>query len=57
MFDIWSGLANFLAEIIEKYGGELNLDRIPNFTVHKQSGKKRSMLKEYRDRFIKARRK
>ena len=40
MFDIWSGLANFLAEIIEKYGGELNLDRIPTLLYTNSPGRK-----------------
>ena len=30
MTDAWSGLADLLANLIEKYAGDLNLDSFPN---------------------------
>ena len=28
--DVWSGLADFLANMIEKYAGEMDLDALPD---------------------------
>lgn len=28
--DVWSGLADFLANMIEKYAGEMNLEALPD---------------------------
>lgn len=28
--DVWSGLAGFLANMIEKYAGEMDLDALPD---------------------------
>ena len=36
--DIWSGLADFLANMIEKYAGQMDLDALPD--PRQQSGLK-----------------
>ncbi len=39
MADEWSGLADFLANMIEKYAVELDLDALPDLHVEKADGR------------------
>lgn len=36
-YDIWNPLANLLAEMIEKYASELDLDSLPPVEIPKQT--------------------
>lgn len=36
-YDIWNPLANLLAEMIEKYASELDLDNLPPVEIPKQN--------------------
>ena len=36
-YDIWNPLANLLAEMIEKYASELDLDSLPPVKIPKQT--------------------
>jgi|GEM_PF-4114686 len=36
-YDIWNPLANLLAEVIEKYASELDLDSLPPVEIPKQT--------------------
>ena len=36
-YDIWNPLANLLAEMIEKYAAELDLDSLPSVEISKQT--------------------
>ncbi|MGI6745455.1 MAG: hypothetical protein ACOX45_04710 [Acutalibacteraceae bacterium] len=36
-YDIWNPLANLLAEMIEKYASELDLDSLPPMEIPKQT--------------------
>lgn len=36
-YDIWNPLANLLAEMIEKYASELDLDNLPSVEISKQT--------------------
>lgn len=36
-YDIWNPLANLLAEMIEKYASELDLDNLPLVEIPKQT--------------------
>lgn len=47
MKDVWSGLADFLARMIEKYGGDLGLDDIPPPEGVKKPWTKAEVLKLY----------
>ena len=38
MTDEWSGLADFLANMIEKYAVELDIDALPDPVVKKEDG-------------------
>lgn len=38
MTDEWSGLADFLANMIEKYAVELDIDTLPALAVDKDGG-------------------
>ena len=38
MTDEWSGLADFLANMIEKYAEELDIDALPDPVVKKEDG-------------------
>lgn len=43
--DVWSGLADFLANMIEKYAGEMDLDSMPD---PKQQSRLKVMEEMYR---------
>ncbi len=45
--DQWSGLADFLARMIEKYGDSLGLDNIPPPDFLKNYDKREEVLKKY----------
>lgn len=47
MNDLWSGLADFLARMIEKYGDSLDLDNIPPPDFLKNYDKREEALKKY----------
>ena len=47
MNDLWSGLADFLARMIEKYGDSLGLDNIPPPDFLKNYDKREEALKKY----------
>ena len=34
MTDEWSGLADMLANLIEKYASDLDIENLPDITVH-----------------------
>ena len=53
MFDIWSGLADFLADMIEKYGNQLDLDSIPDIVSHRQPTWKKNMFERYMEKIKK----
>ena len=42
--DVWSGLADFLANMIEKYAGEMDLDALPD---PRQQSRLKSVSKIY----------
>ncbi len=43
--DVWSGLADFLANMIEKYAGQMDLDALPD---PRQQSKLESIEEMYR---------
>ena len=46
-YDEWSGLADFLANMIEKYAGQINLDLLPNPDEHYKLERIREMYIRY----------
>ena len=47
MNDIWSGLADFLARMIEKYGDSLGIDDFPTIEFLYYADMKSQALKKY----------
>ena len=47
MHDKWSGLADFLARMIEKYGDSLGLDDLPTPELVKNYDKRTEVIKRY----------
>lgn len=47
MHDKWSGLADFLARMIEKYGDSLGLDDLPTPEFVRNHDKRAEVLKRY----------
>jgi len=46
-YDKWSGLADFLARMIEKYGDSLGLDDLPTPEFVKNYDKRAEVLRRY----------
>ena len=46
-YDKWSGLADFLARMIEKYGDSLGLDDLPTPELVKNYDKRTEVIKRY----------
>ncbi len=47
MNDVWSGLADFLARMIEKYGDSLGLDDYPTPEYLKNYDKRAEVIRKY----------
>ena len=45
--DEWSGLADFLANMIEKYAGQLDLDDLPDPDRYYRNNQVREMYQKY----------
>ena len=45
--DEWSGLADFLANMMEKYAGQMDLDELPNPDRYYRNKKVREMYSKY----------
>ena len=45
--DEWSGLANFLANMIEKYAGQMDLDELPDPDRYYRNNQVREMYQKY----------
>lgn len=53
--DEWSGLADFLANMIEKYAGEMDLDTLTDPDQHYKLERIREMYQRYMQLSVKAR--
>ena len=45
--DVWSGLVDFLANMIEKYAGQMDLDALPNPRQHSRLKGIEEMYRRY----------
>lgn len=45
--DEWSGLADFLANMIEKYAGQMDLDELPDPDKYYKSKQMQEMYRKY----------
>ena len=53
--DEWSGLADFLANMMEKYAGQMDLDSLPDPEQHYKMERIREMYQRYMQLSAKAR--
>ena len=51
MTDEWSGLADMLANLIEKYASDLDIENLPDITVDNHAEEKNKATKDWKDVF------
>lgn len=49
MVDEWSGLADLLANLIEKYASDLKIDKLPDIEIKISKENRREKVKESRE--------
>lgn len=49
MIDEWNGLADMLANLIEKYASDLDIDNLPDVTVYNHAKDERDKAEELKD--------
>lgn len=49
MTDEWSGLADMLANLIEKYASDLDIENLPDITVDNHAEEKNKATKDWKD--------